>query len=85
MGNIGPFELIIILVLALIVIGPKKLPEIGRSVGRGLKEFRRASNDLRDELERATDLNAPLDPPDRQEPAPTAKEGKAADEDPGPA
>jgi sec-independent protein translocase protein TatA len=38
--NIGPGELLIVLVIALIVLGPKRLPEAGRAVGRGLREFR---------------------------------------------
>jgi sec-independent protein translocase protein TatA len=49
--NIGPTELIVILIVALIVFGPKRLPEIGRTLGRSLNEFRRASSDLRRELE----------------------------------
>jgi sec-independent protein translocase protein TatA len=40
--NVGPLELVIVLAIALIVLGPKKLPEVGRSVGRGLREFRGA-------------------------------------------
>ena len=40
MPSIGPLELAIVLVIALIVLGPKKLPEVGRSVGRGMREFR---------------------------------------------
>ncbi len=52
MFNIGPTELIVILLLALIVFGPKRLPEVGRTVGKSLREFRRASSDIRDELER---------------------------------
>ncbi|MEI2700794.1 MAG: twin-arginine translocase TatA/TatE family subunit [Baekduia sp.] len=40
MPGIGPMELIVVLVIALIVLGPKKLPEVGRSVGDGLREFR---------------------------------------------
>ncbi len=40
MPNIGPMEIIIILAIALIVIGPKKLPDAGRSLGRGLREFK---------------------------------------------
>jgi sec-independent protein translocase protein TatA len=50
--NVGPTELIVILIVALVVFGPKRLPEIGRTLGRSLQEFRRASNDLRQELER---------------------------------
>jgi sec-independent protein translocase protein TatA len=38
--NVGPMELVIVLVIALIVLGPKKLPEFGRSVGRGMREFK---------------------------------------------
>jgi sec-independent protein translocase protein TatA len=53
--NIGPTELIIILVLALIVFGPQRLPEIGRSIGRSLREFRRASDEIRGEIERDLD------------------------------
>jgi sec-independent protein translocase protein TatA len=38
--NIGPMELIIVLAIALIVLGPKKLPEVGRSLGKGMREFK---------------------------------------------
>jgi sec-independent protein translocase protein TatA len=38
--NVGPMELVVILVIALIVLGPKKLPEAGRSLGKGMREFR---------------------------------------------
>lgn len=50
-GSIGMPELIIILVIALIIFGPRKLPELGKSLGRSLSEFRRASNELRNTLE----------------------------------
>lgn len=40
MPGIGPMELIVVLVIALIVLGPKKLPEAGRSIGKGLREFK---------------------------------------------
>jgi sec-independent protein translocase protein TatA len=42
MPNVGPLELIVVLVIALLVLGPKKLPEVGRSVGRGMREFKDA-------------------------------------------
>jgi sec-independent protein translocase protein TatA len=51
MGPIGFPELIIIFVVALIVFGPRKLPELGRSLGKSLAEFKRASNDLRNTLD----------------------------------
>jgi len=53
--NIGPAEVIVILVIALIVFGPKRLPEIGRTVGKSLQEFRRASQDLRAEFQGSLD------------------------------
>jgi sec-independent protein translocase protein TatA len=40
MPNIGPLEIVIVLIIALIVFGPKRLPELGRSMGKGLREFR---------------------------------------------
>ena len=47
MGSLGWQEIIIIFVVALIVFGPKKLPDIGKSLGKGLAEFKRASNELK--------------------------------------
>jgi TatA/E family protein of Tat protein translocase len=58
MGNLGMPELILILALALLLFGPKKLPEIGKQVGKALGEFKRTSNELKrtieDEMDRAT-------------------------------
>ena len=48
MPNIGPAELILILVIALIFIGPGKLPEVGASIGKSLREFRKASSDVQE-------------------------------------
>jgi TatA/E family protein of Tat protein translocase len=47
MFGIGPQELLLILVIALIVVGPRKLPEIGRSLGKGLREVRKAQDEVR--------------------------------------
>ena len=50
-GSIGMPEMLIILVIALIIFGPRKLPELGRSLGKSLAEFKRASNELKNTLE----------------------------------
>ena len=50
-GSIGMPELIIILTIALIIFGPRKLPELGRSLGKSLSEFKRASNELKNTLD----------------------------------
>ena len=50
-GSLGMPELIVIFVIALIIFGPRKLPELGRSLGRSLSEFKRASNELKSTLE----------------------------------
>lgn len=47
MGQLGFQELIVIFIIALLIFGPKKLPELGKSLGKGLKEFRRATDDLK--------------------------------------
>lgn len=52
MGPIGFQELILILIIALVVFGPKKLPELGRSLGKTLAEFRRASNEIKQSIEK---------------------------------
>ena len=58
--NIGPMELVVVLIIALVVLGPKKLPEVGRSLGKGMREFKDslsnvASDEEHDESKR---LNA---------------------------
>lgn len=78
MFGIGVQELGLILVVALLVFGPKRLPELARTLGRGLGEFRRASNDLRDsfalddlqkdlrkELSSDQTIHKPMKPPER--------------------
>ncbi len=71
MFGIGMPEIMVILVVALLVLGPRKLPEIARSLGRGMAEFRRASNEF------TRTLSASLDePPPEAKPKPTAPETK---------
>ncbi|MCL6610286.1 MAG: twin-arginine translocase TatA/TatE family subunit [Peptococcaceae bacterium] len=49
MFGVGPWELILILAIALIIFGPGKLPEIGKSLGKGIREFRKASENIKEE------------------------------------
>jgi TatA/E family protein of Tat protein translocase len=58
MPNIGPVELVIILVIALLVIGPGKLPDVGSALGKSIREFRKAATDVQESVK----LDAPLAP-----------------------
>ena len=65
MFGLGVPELIFILVLALLIFGPKRLPEIGRTLGRGMSEFRKASNDLKRTINVELALDEESQPPVR--------------------
>ena len=56
-GSLGIQELLFIFVIALLFFGPKRLPQIGRTLGKGIAEFRRASNDLKRSIEREIDVD----------------------------
>jgi sec-independent protein translocase protein TatA len=62
-GSIGMPELILIFLVALLVFGPKKLPEIGKSIGKGLLEFKKASEDLKKTIEQEMDQIKSEPPP----------------------
>jgi TatA/E family protein of Tat protein translocase len=74
MPNIGAPELIIILVIALLILGPGKLPEVGASIGKSIREFRKASSDLSDSVKVDTSPLPPAETPAAQ----TAAEAPAA-------
>ncbi len=84
-------EILLILVLALIVIGPKKLPDLARAVGRGLAEFRRATDELNRSIRQ--EIHTPLNPADllkdleagraQTRPGPPPGEGPTGDAAPG--
>jgi sec-independent protein translocase protein TatA len=62
LGNIGPLEIVVVLIIALIVFGPKRLPELGRSLGKGIREFKGAvTGEQDDEVPRQREI-APGDP-----------------------
>jgi sec-independent protein translocase protein TatA len=57
MGSLGMQEIMILFILALIVFGPRKLPEIGKTIGKALAEFKRASNELKQTWEEEVNLD----------------------------
>ncbi|MGE5814407.1 MAG: twin-arginine translocase TatA/TatE family subunit [Acidobacteriota bacterium] len=71
-GSIGVPELIIIFTIALIIFGPRKLPELGRSLGRSLAEFKRASNELRSTLDEEIRADEQREVEARRQPPPAA-------------
>jgi len=77
MFDIGLQELVLIFVIALLVFGPKNLPQLGRSLGRAMREFRRASEEFRSTIETNLEINAP-DPIPQSTPEPVAPETPAA-------
>ena len=76
-GSVGVPELIIIFTIALIIFGPRKLPELGKSLGKSLSEFKRASNELKNTLDEEIRLEERRSaerqaPPVTTDPVPTA-------------
>lgn len=53
-GGVGGMEIFMLLVIALVVFGPQKLPEMGKSLGKAIREFKSAGDDIKDEITRAT-------------------------------
>jgi Tat protein translocase TatB subunit len=90
MFNIGPPELLVILLIALIVVGPNRLPELSRTIGRGLREFRKVQDEVKDMVKFDLDVadpprnGSPMAPPVHRTPRPTPVDA-APDEPPPPA
>ncbi len=80
-GQIGMSELLVILVIVLLVFGPKKIPELARNISRGLSEFRRAAEDVKEEL--TLDYDRPArtggTPPSVPRPSPAPPKSQDAD------
>jgi TatA/E family protein of Tat protein translocase len=74
MFNIGPPEILLILLIALVVVGPAKLPELGRSIGKGLREFRKVQDEVRDSINFNLDIE-----PDTPAPKPRGPRNVEAD------
>jgi sec-independent protein translocase protein TatB len=92
MFNIGPLELIVILLVALLVVGPKRLPEMSRTIGKSLRELRRTTEDMRRSIEFDVDDDdeddeppspvPPLEEPEEPEPGSALPEPTTPPEEP---
>jgi sec-independent protein translocase protein TatA len=82
MPNIGPLELVIILVIALLILGPGKLPDVGAALGKSIREFRKASADVQEAVNVSVDTSplppTPVAPPAAVAPAAPAPAMTAA-------
>lgn len=68
MFGLSVWEILVVMLVALVIFGPKRLPELGKALGRGLAEFRKASNDLRTAIESEQPDSPPDQPATRQLP-----------------
>jgi sec-independent protein translocase protein TatB len=77
-GSIGGPELLVIFVIALLIFGPKKLSELGRTLGKGVAEFRKAATDLRDTLDAEVARSDSAPPREKTAAGPADQQGAAA-------
>jgi sec-independent protein translocase protein TatA len=69
MPNVGPLELVVVLIIALVIFGPKRLPELGRSMGKGIREFRGSISGKNDDEDETSSKPAEIEgAPDADEP-----------------
>ena len=80
MPNIGPLELAIVLVIALVIFGPKRLPELGRSMGRGIREFKSSISGDNDDDDAAEAKRTELSESSQAQAGPEGAAGAGADE-----
>ena len=86
MPSLGPAEILVVLVIALLVFGPNKMPDIARQVGKGFREFRRVQQHLKSELrDVVSEFDSPTDASAQQQPAPMLPPKDATPEDAAPA
>jgi sec-independent protein translocase protein TatA len=69
--NLGPLEMVFVMVVLLLVFGAKRLPELGSGLGKGIREFRRTMRDVNDEIQRPEPPNRIQDPSARAQVPPT--------------
>ena len=77
-GSIGGPELLVIFAIALLIFGPKKLSELGRTLGKGVAEFRKAATDLRDTLDTEVARSESAPPKEKRPADPAGQQGAAA-------
>ncbi len=81
--NLGMSEILIILVIVLILFGPKKLPELARGLGQSIREFKKGASEIKQEFEQAVDLDAPpAQAPAQQQAAPAPQKPAEAEAKP---
>lgn len=84
MPNLGPMEILVVLVVALVVLGPKRLPEAGRQVGKAMAEMRKWTSTVQNEVKSVMDFDEEAPPPKSWNPDATTPATLAATPDPPP-
>ncbi len=80
LAMLNGWEILLLLLLALILFGAKKLPELARGLGQGIREFKKSTREVQDELENAVNLDAPPPPPRKIPPETQSRTSEAAEQ-----